>query len=142
MSKVPLVNVRYNPERFQEVDNLRIACDEVVPAGLHSDQGQLTPGSIEFFASPKSDHDSMSADVFVDIEAYYYDDREDTEYRSIMIKEALKQLFPGVSFAVWAKLVVAGWASDTPDPEFDGSMSMDAAVQRASFLLTEVRTTS
>lgn len=140
---MPLVNVRYNPKRFHEVDNLRIACSELVPAAFHSKEGQLSPGSIEFFALPSEPHDGMHCDVFVAVEAYYYGDREgDLDPRTEQLHKSLKLLFPDTTFAVWAKLVTAGWFSDVPDPDFDGDMSVEAAFGRAYFLLEEIRTTS
>ena len=138
---MPLVRVRYN-QWFHEVDNLNYACREIVPAELCTEKGRLTPGSIEFFAEPQGRADEMTTDVFVDIEACWYDDREPAEAHSTNIHAALKQLFPGITFAVWVKLVNAGWASDSDDPEFNGDMSMEAAIKRAHWTLTELRTTS
>ena len=140
---MPLVNVRYNPKRFYEVDNLRIACSELVPAAFHCLEGQLSPGSIEFFALPSESHDSMHCDVFVAVEAYHYEEREhDLDERTKRLHSLLKELFTDITFAVWPKLVTAGWASDVPDLDFDGDMSMGAAFGRAYFLLREIRTTS
>lgn len=54
-----------------------------------------------------------------------------------MVKDALQQLFPGCGFAVWSKLVIAGWARDNSDPGFDGDMSMEAAVERAFAVINQ-----
>jgi hypothetical protein len=138
---VPLVNVRYNPETFHEVDNLRLACEEIIPAGFYSPAGQLSPGSIEFFAIPRGPHDGMSTDVFIDIEAQFYEDRTNVTKRGQAIADALKEIFPGTTFAIWPKLVIAGWVSDSVDQDSDVDMSMEAALKRASWLI-EIRTTS
>lgn len=139
---MPLVRVWYNRDTFHEVDNLRIACMELVPAGLHTVQGQLTPGSIEFFTKVSEPGDRLTVDVFIDIEAMYYNDRDQAEARSEAIKNALNGLFPNITFAIWLKLVNAGWASDVHDPDSNvDDMSIKAAVERTRFLLTEIRST-
>ena len=58
------------------------------------------------------------------------------------IKNALNELFPNATFAIWLKLVNAGWASDVHDPDIDVDMSLAAASERARFLFTEIRSTS
>lgn len=46
------------------------------------------------------------------------------------MKLGFNTIFPDVTFAVFPKLVKAGWSSDTEDPEFDGEMSLEAAIAR------------
>ena len=105
-------------------------CREIVPAGMNSKMGRLTPGSIEYFPHITS-RMGMTVDVLIEIEAMYYKDRRNLNKRAKNIKAALKKLFPELTFAVWPKLVQAGWASDSTDPEFDGDISMAAAIERA-----------
>lgn len=128
---MPLVRVIKQPHAGLYEDDLFEACREVVPAGLNSPMGPLTPGSIEFDASTSGRHKYLTVDVFLEIEAFSFEDRKNLDERAELIKVALKELFPGVTFAVWPKLVKAGWASDSTDPEFDGDMSMPAAIERA-----------
>ena len=140
---MPLVHAHYDPARFHEPANLSIACGELVPAVLNCRDGRLTPGSIEFYPCPKGPNDVMHTDVLIDVEAYHYDSRaRDLDFRTEQLRTALRGLFPDTTFAVWIKLVTAGWSSDVPDPDFDGDMSMSAAMGRVDFLLTEIRTTS
>lgn len=128
---MPLVRVHVDGEQYDElVEMLFIACWEVVPAGMNSQKGPLTPGSI-VFTSIISDRTKLGVDVFVEIEAFPYEDRENLDDRAEMIKEALSEIFPSLAIAVWPKLVHAGWSSDNSDPDFDGDMSMESAVQRA-----------
>ncbi len=115
------------------VRDIGLACLEVVPSAFNSEEGALTPGSIEFipFAVPSVGH--MTADVVLVIEAYDFADRKaNLDERCEQIKQALEELFPDYSFAVWGKLVCAGWATNSTDADFDGDMSMEAAIQRAS----------
>lgn len=108
---------------------LQYACEEIVPAGLNSKQGPLTPGSIEFI--PKIVEHGLTSEVVIDIEAYDYGDRaENIEDRAALMKLGFNTIFPDVTFAVFPKLVKAGWSSDTEDPEFDGEMSLEAAIAR------------
>jgi hypothetical protein len=133
---MPLVRI-YHVPRLRGVD-LYNACYEVVPAAFNSEQGPLTPGSIEFFARPLGAGDEISTSAFVEIEAYDYEDRRaNLDQRAVMVKDALQQLFPGCGFAVWSKLVIAGWARDNSDPGFDGDMSMEAAVERAFAVINQ-----
>lgn len=128
---MPLVNVRYKQRRDLDVDKIQVACSEIVPAGLHTEgEGSLSPGSIEFFASPLSRYDRMNVDVFLDIEAYDLPSRHPAEARANQIKEALKELFPGFAFAIMIKLVTHGWTSDAEDIDYSGDMSMVAAIAR------------
>ena len=108
---------------------LQYACEEIIPAGLNSKMGPLTPGSIEYI--PTTVANGLSIDVVIDIEAYFYKDRaKNIEKRAKLMKRAFNAIFPNYSFAVFPKLVTAGWSSDTEDPEFDGNMSIEAAVAR------------
>jgi hypothetical protein len=141
--QVPKVTVYYNPKCFlEEIDDLGEVLEELVPGALNTEKGRLTPGSIELFAFRRGVHDRASNDVLVDIEACYYDDRAPAEKRAETIQRALSGLFPNNTFAVWLKLVNAGWASDVHDPDFDGDLSFKAALERAMSRLKEVRTTS
>jgi hypothetical protein len=113
------------------IGKLFCACREIVPAAFNSPQGQLTPGSIEFIPQTTPGQ-GMNVDVLLDIEAFDYNDRAaNIDDRAEDIREALCDLFLGQSFAIWAKLVKAGWASDGTDPSFSGDMSMEAAINRA-----------
>ena len=108
---------------------LQYACEEIIPAGLNSKKGALTPGSIEFI--PTTVDDGLNINVVIDIEAYFYKGRaKNIEKRAKRMKEAFNTIFPDYTFAVFPKLVTAGWSSDTDDPEFDGDMSIAAAVTR------------
>lgn len=108
---------------------LQHACEEIVPAGLNSKLGPLTPGSIEFI--PMIVESGLNINVVIAIEAYDYKDRaEDIEDRTEAMKNAFNAIFPDGTFAVFLKLVKAGWSSDTNDPEFDGDMSIEAAIER------------
>ena len=138
---MPLVTAYIPPNHYAAsvVDQVFFACSEVVPAALNAPPlGRLTPGSIEFIpvAVPKERYTGGS--IVIDIEAYHYDDRaENLEERSQQIRLALKELCGvGPNFKVWCKLVYAGWSSESGDPDFDGDMSMPAAIQRAAQLIT------
>lgn len=133
---MPLVRIYHVPS-LRGVD-LYNACYEVVPAAFNSEQGPLTPGSIEFFARSLGVGDEISTAAFVEIEAYDYEDRRtNLNERAAMVKDALQQIFPGFGFAVWSKLVIAGWARDNGDPDFDGDMSMEAAIRRAFEMINQ-----
>jgi hypothetical protein len=133
---VPLVHAHVGP-RFDRAEALKRACWQIVPAAYDTQQGPQNPGSIFFlhYAATSADDmmgpDGADIDVLLDIEAYDQPDRADSEDRAADIKDALSELFPGFKFAVFAKLVKAGYASDVPDPAFDGDRSMAAAIQRA-----------
>jgi hypothetical protein len=129
---MPLVRATMRPNAGDRDlwSHLFHACRHIVPAALNSDEGRLTPGSIEFDPRRVESEGILTVDVLIDIEAYHYRDRENLEERAENIKRALKVIFPDLTFAVWLKLVKAGWASDSVDPEFDGDMSMEAAIER------------
>lgn len=134
---MPLVRIYHVPS-LRGVD-LYNACFEVVPAAFNSKQGPLTPGSIEFLARPLGVGDEISTSAFVEIEAYDFEDRRtNIDDRAALVKDALQLIFPGFSFAVWPKMVIAGWARDEEDPEFDGDMSMEAAIERAMAVINQV----
>lgn len=136
---MPLVRVHVDGNEGDElVEKLFTACKEIVPAGMNSPQGPLTPGSI-VFAPVFSDREALGTDVFVEIESFPYEDRENLDDRADTIKEAFNEIFPSLTFAVWPKLVRAGWSSDHSDPDFDGDMSMEAAVQRTLSALAVTR---
>lgn len=127
---MPLVQTRFVPGKIT-ADELFVVCREIVPAGMHSPMGPLTPGSIEFCADPVSNPSHITVDAFLDIEAFDYEDRRNLDERANNIRLGLRHLFGGRNFAVWPKLVTAGWSSDSTDPDFDGDMSMEAAIERA-----------
>jgi hypothetical protein len=133
---MPLVHAYVGP-RFDRADALKRACWQIVPAAYSTDQGPQKPGSIFFlhhattYGDDMMGEDGMAIDVLLDVEAYDLPDRADTEARAAAIKDALTELFPGFTFAVFLKLVKAGYASDVADPEFDGDRSMSAAIERA-----------
>ena len=131
---MPLVQARFVPGKIT-ADELFVACREIVPAGMNSPKGPLTPGSIEFCADPVSHPSHITVDAFLNIEAFAYTDRRDLDYRAAMIRTALRECFGGRNFAVWPKLVKAGWSSDSTDPDFDGDMGMDAAIKRAKLAI-------
>lgn len=109
------------------------ACCEIIPAGISSAEAPLTPGSIVYLPG-QGLRRHLTVDVFVEIEAYYTVDRfANLDERSATIGRALTDLFQpeGLSFAVWPKLVIAGWWREQPDPAFQGDMSMPAAIERA-----------
>ncbi len=121
-----------NPEDLAR--ELFVICREIVPAGFHSSQGPLTPGSIHF-----AHHISFGLldNVLLNLEACDVVDRRNLDNRAGRIRAALKEFYPWLTFAVWAKLVTAGYAGDTADPEFDGDMSMTAAIARANETLSK-----
>jgi hypothetical protein len=141
---MPVVRGWYNPDTFHEVDNLREVCKELAPAAFDSNDGKLWPGDLFWFMTPKGRHDAMDVDVFLDIEVSFRQGRANIQERGEALKVALNKLFPSVTFAIWPKLVNAKWVSDIPAPELGvcADMSMEAAVERAEFWLTEIRTTS
>src|SRR5687767_5772689 len=121
---MPLVRARVNIARFGSLHDLKLACYEIVPAGLNSPDGPLTPGSIRFHTEEVRGTDHQSEHVFLDIEAYDIADRGNVEERSEQIKLALAKLFPHNTIAVWLKLVKSGWCSDVSDPDVEADMSM------------------
>jgi hypothetical protein len=133
---MPLVHAYVGP-RFDRAEALKRACWQIVPAAYSTEQGPQNPGSIFFlhhattYADDMMGDDGLAIDVLLDIEAYDLPDRADTEARAAAIKDALTELFPGFKFGVFLKLVKAGYASDVPDPDFDGDRSMPAAIARA-----------
>jgi len=136
---MPLVRAHFDKEKTEPREfgqMLFWALREIVPSAFNSDQGPLTPGSIQFIEIDTPSY-GLNVDAFVEVEAYFYEDRDNNlDVRCQLIKEALNQLFPDYTFAIWPKLVRAGYASDVSDPEFDGDMSMEAAIQRAAAALT------
>jgi hypothetical protein len=133
---MPLVHAHVGP-RFDRAEALKRACWQIVPAAYDTQEGPQGPGSIFFlhyaatYADDMMGPDGMDIDVLLDVEAYDLPDRADTEDRAADIKNALTELFPGYKFAVFLKLVKAGYASDVPDPPFEGDRSMAAAIERA-----------
>jgi hypothetical protein len=119
-------------------DSLFLACRQIVPAAMNSKEGRLTPGSIEFMVDWADTYLYLTVDIFIEIEAFHYDDRENLDERAESIRAALSDLFPGVTFGVWPKLVKAGYAADSKDPEFDGDLGMPAALERAKRAIVEL----
>ena len=113
------------------LDALEIVCSEVVPAGMHSPQGPLMPGDIQFIGG--STGVRLSVSVLVEVAAFNLADRHDTDRRADVIRSALRMLFPDLSFAVSVSLSMDGYASDSSGRRrpFGGPMTMDAAVERA-----------
>ena len=128
---MPLVKAKIRPGADITTDDLFLACRQVVPAGINSDMGRLTPGSIEFDAAFAAKDEYLTVDVFLEVEAFPFGDRENLDERAEQIQIALGDIFPKRTFAAWPKLVKAGWASDSTDPEFDGDLSILAAMERA-----------
>lgn len=138
---MPLVRVTQSYGDDHELPyRLRLACEQIVPAAFNcSGDGRLTPGSIRFFCSTFTAQDEVPVDVFVDIEAYDFPERADNlDARTNNVMFALKELFPDLSFDIWPKLVKAGWATDVPDPDFEGDLSMEAAMDRARAVLSDL----
>lgn len=137
---MPLVRLYMRRAGDVNEHDLEIACEEIVPAVYHTDKHPLTPGSIQF-VPPVYGCSGLKDDVFIETEGFLYKDRvglvtgDDAE-RPRMMKAAFAALFPQLSFAVWPKLVKAGYAADSMDPEFAGDMSMEAAVHRAHIRIT------
>lgn len=132
---MPLVQVFANPHTVGEdhvKDWFRLALWEIVPSALNSEQGPLTPGSIAYAAAWIENTKGLTVDAFIRVEAFYYDDRAaNLDVRAELIGQAMEELFSGKTFAVWPVLVTAGWYRKQPDPNFDGDMSMPAALNRA-----------
>jgi hypothetical protein len=112
------------------LDSLSRVCWEIIPAAMTSAMGPLTPGSIQFIGDATSAM-AMTTDVVLEVEAYDFSDRHNLDDRAEDIRMALRYLFPDLTFAIWVKLVRAGYASYALDPDFDGDMSMPAAIARA-----------
>ncbi len=136
------IGVDYDePEDLDGVEvfthKLFVVCCQVVPSGFNSKMGRLTPGSIQYIPQETA-RQGLTVDVLLEIEAFSYEDRQNLDERARAIKAALKELFPDKTFAIWPKLVNAGWASDSTDPEFDGDMLMSQAVWRARQALATI----
>jgi len=143
---MPVVRAYVAPSFKERLDSLQLACEEIVPAGMNSEDGPLTPGSIEFIVHVVES--GLKTDVFIDIEADYHEDRFRAttlsfeegptplpslgiDDRAELMKDAFNAIFPEeYTFAVYAKLMKAGWSSDVDDDEFTGDMSMEAALER------------
>ncbi len=117
------------------VGHLRPVCQEIVPAALNTKLGKLTPGSIVYIDHTGAEADLGGVDIMVDVEAYDYPDRGPAEQRAEVIRKALEGLFPGYVFAVWVKLLNAGWSSGESEPGLDDDMSMRAAIDRARYAI-------
>lgn len=127
---MPMVRAYVHEECIISIEELWHICEQIIPAGMNSAEGPLTPGSIEFIATKVEF--GLGVDVVIDIEAYYYADRAaNIEERAQDMKNYFNMFFPDTMFAVFPKLVTAGWSSDSEDPAFDGDMSLAAAYARA-----------
>lgn len=126
---MPLVKAYVSfKSKIPELTLLRY-CKEIVPAGLNSTEGPLTPGSIIFIYQPV-DY-GIETDAVIEIEAYDFEDRSvDREERANSIREALKKLMPDKKFAIWIRLTKAGYSSDVSDSDSKDDMSMEAAIKR------------
>lgn len=137
---MPLVRAYYTPG-FYEVRELREACKQIVPAAFYSPMGKLAPGSIRFVSREFNLQDDwIPEDVLIEIEAQWYSDRNvNLEVRVEHLIRALHELFPDATFALWPKLVTAGWATDVPDDEVEVDMSMPVAIARARDAIAALR---
>lgn len=140
---MPLVRAHFQKATIEPVNfgqMLFWALREIVPAAFNSEQGPLTPGSIEYVIIDTPSY-GLNVDCFIEIEAYHYEDRDaNLDDRAEAVGLALKELlpeFPACTFAVWPKLVRAGWWSEVSDPDVDVDMSMEAALWRASGAILE-----
>ena len=135
---MPFVKV-YTGKKFSDGSSLKNFCEEMVPAALNSEQGPLQPGSVRFIHLVQDD--DPSADVFIDIEAYDFPDRENKYERAGWIKQAFvmfledqkRPIFTNYwKVDVCVKLVSAGFASNVEkivsEEFFD--MSINAAMKR------------
>jgi len=110
---------------------LEIVCRQLIPAVYSTDKHPVTPGSI-VWTPPVTNSNSLEVNVFIESEGYYYPERaEIIEDRAKELRAAFAELFHGYTFAVWPKLVHAGWDADYSDPDFKGDLSMAAAIERA-----------
>jgi hypothetical protein len=117
-------------------------CREIIPAAMTCDEVMLTPGSIEFYnqqAVYGCGEYGQDVDVVIDIEASSTPSRSaNRDERATSIMDALHELAPQTTFAVHLKLVDACWLSDANDPDFDGDMSMEAAIERVREITANV----
>jgi len=109
---------------------LQKACEQIVPAGLHTKRRKLVPGSIQYLPA-HAFVGCMTVDATIEIEAQYYWSRRRYHKTAHAIRAALCEVFPDVKFMVVLKLVDAGWSFDPTDTaNFEGDMSMPAAIDR------------
>ncbi len=129
---MPLVRATFQNSQLSTLGyEIGEALWELVPSAFNSVQGQLTPGSIVYISQVAGDGSQLTVDVFVEIEAYFYEDRaKNLDERCEKVGLTLEGFFPGFTFAVWGKLVTAGWCREAEDPSFDGDMSLPAAMER------------
>lgn len=130
---MPFVETFYK-DGVIDSEQFKIALRELVPAAFNSALGPLTPGSIESRNKKQTPEDDFNVDTFVKVEANDFSDRDKDEC-SDALRAGLEEVFPGVSFGVCTELVKMGWSSETPDPEFDGDMSIEAAIARTREML-------
>jgi hypothetical protein len=126
---MPIVWVYYS----QYVNNIHVrllkhACEEIVPAGLNTVLGRLSPGGIVYIPAVGY---LLPTEIFVNVEV----DRnkilvaEIGERTETMIK-AFKATIPGCTFTVRTKFVTSSWSSDHKVPPLNDDMSMEAAIMR------------
>lgn len=113
-------------------DELFLACRQIVPAVYSTPLHPVTPGSINF-APNRVENEYQSTDVIVVGEGFFFHDRAEIieTVKAPMLRRALKEVFPDLTFSAWPTLAHAGWASDVEDAEFDGDLGVEAAIQRA-----------
>lgn len=126
---------------------VKLLCSEIVAAGLHVERqetddpdapiGELTPGAVTVIAKYVSG--GLANDLELEVEALEYPRRvENISERGADILAALhtflfvEELDGPLNVSLFVKLFKGAWLSDTPDPAFDGDMSMDAAIDRVS----------
>ena len=108
---MPIVRI-YTSQRFTgSTKLLKWCCEEIIPAALSSEQGLLHPGDITTMIFEATE--GLDVDVFIDVEAYKYDDRlVNKEFRAneiaLGIEEAHKT-FPSpykepYTNKIWLKL--------------------------------------
>jgi hypothetical protein len=133
------------------LDEVECILGEIIPAALNCttngpdpDAGRLSPGSIQFDGSyvPNSSHNN---EVAVWIFSNYYPERKGqlraTDER--WLRKCFHAAYGrevSISFFVMM-LEHTFWTSDVADPEFDGDMSMPAAIERAREALAANRAT-
>lgn len=143
---MPLVIVRYNKEKFSEIDILQEVLKELVPALYNISWvpgGRLTPGCVRLRVTSFSPNEDMNCDVFIEAEGEYLEERLWAIRDGVNVMPLmLMRLFPETTFVYWQKLVDYPISSDVPDPKFIGEMSVEASFLRAEALVAKAREAS
>lgn len=135
---MPIVKI-YTSQKFTGSTKLLMyCCEEIIPAALSSKQGPLHPSDTTVMIFEATE--GLNVDVFIDVEAYKYDDRlinKEARAKEIAlgIEEAHKT-FPSpynepFSMKIWLKLTDSGYFNNQPQedkPMVD--MSINAAIKR------------